>query len=576
MLTSPRRFALISLLASAAALGQSVDLDRFNVDPAAGFHPATATGLTLRSGEYSAGLLGHYQFAPRTAQSSSLYVFDRLEAQVQGAYGITDRLQVGLAVPFVVYQNGQRGLPAPGSNGLGTPVVSARYGILQQQGTNGFDLAGQLAVGLPIGSSAAFARNSSVSVAPEVSAGRTVGSVRFGGAVNALIRPQSSLAFSDATRPAQSEVGLSGTLTSVGEGLNGELSARVAMGLEDQAVGAELLMGIRGPIAKGVQGFLLAGPGGGGLVGTPSFRVLAGLAYGNVKQPAAAIACEAGTEEKAGECVAIDSDHDGINDKSDQCVNEPEDKDGFKDDDGCADPDNDGDGVKDTDDKCPTVAANTADGCPIADSDKDGVPDAQDRCPNEPGFKEKQGCKTIDTDKDGIEDAQDRCPNEPGTAELKGCAPKDGDKDGVPDHADNCPTEAGDASNQGCPAAKKQLVAIAGDKIDIKDKVYFDSGKSTIQSRSFALLDQVASVLVAHPEITKLLIEGHTDNQGKADKNLKLSEDRAKAVADYLAKKGVAKDRLESKGFGQERPAASNDTAAGRDTNRRVEFRIAR
>jgi outer membrane protein OmpA-like peptidoglycan-associated protein len=116
------------------------------------------------------------------------------------------------------------------------------------------------------------------------------------------------------------------------------------------------------------------------------------------------------------------------------------------------------------------------------------------------------------------------------------------------------------------------LVAIKQGHIDIKETVYFDTGKATIQKRSFKLLDQVAKLLTEHSEIEKVSVEGHTDNQGKPEANLKLSQRRAEAVRDYLVKKGVAPERLTAKGFGQERPIAPNNTAKGRATNRRVEF----
>ena len=81
-------------------------------------------------------------------------------------------------------------------------------------------------------------------------------------------------------------------------------------------------------------------------------------------------------------------------------------------------------------------------------------------------------------------------------------------------------------------------------------------------------------MLVANPQVKKVRIEGHTDNTGAADFNTKLSQGRAKAVRDYLVKKGVAADRLEAKGFGPTQPIGDNKTAAGREANRRVEFEI--
>jgi outer membrane protein OmpA-like peptidoglycan-associated protein len=236
---------------------------------------------------------------------------------------------------------------------------------------------------------------------------------------------------------------------------------------------------------------------------------------------------------------------------------------------GC--PDQDGDGVADSADKCPALKGPAdRNGCP--DTDGDGLDDSADKCPNEAGPVDRQGCAPKDSDNDKVLDEADACPNEAGLPELKGCPAKDADSDGVADHLDNCPNEAGPADNSGCPAKQKQLVVIKADRIEIKDAVYFDSGKSTIQARSNKLLDQMASVINGHPEIQKVLIEGHTDNSGNADQNRVLSQQRAEAVRDYLTKKGVAAERLEAKGYGADRPVQSNDTKEGRTANRRVEF----
>lgn len=122
------------------------------------------------------------------------------------------------------------------------------------------------------------------------------------------------------------------------------------------------------------------------------------------------------------------------------------------------------------------------------------------------------------------------------------------------------------------PAAPR--VEVKDDKIELNEKVMFETGKAKLLPASEALLDEVAGVLTDHPEIQKLRIEGHTDSQGGAGANLRLSNSRARAVRDYLVKKGVAAGRLESKGFGQTKPIASNKTAEGREQNRRVELRI--
>ena len=151
---------------------------------------------------------------------------------------------------------------------------------------------------------------------------------------------------------------------------------------------------------------------------------------------------------------------------------------------------------------------------------------------------------------------------------------KDADNDGVEDSQDNCPKEAGPVSNQGCPVRQRQLVIITRDKIEIKDKVYFKTADAKLLSKSYRLLDQVARVLVEHPDIQKVVIEGHTDSVGVGQTNRNLSQSRAESVRDYLIGKGVAASQLDAKGFGPDRPIATNKTSKGREQNRRVEFTI--
>jgi OOP family OmpA-OmpF porin len=178
-----------------------------------------------------------------------------------------------------------------------------------------------------------------------------------------------------------------------------------------------------------------------------------------------------------------------------------------------------------------------------------------------------------DRDGDGVADAEDQCPDEPGPAALDGCPDRDGD--GIPDREDKCPNQPGPAENDGCPLATGEAaVGIASSRILLKDSISFDTGKDTIKKDSFALLDQVAALLLQHPEMKRVRVEGHTDNVGGAAYNKDLSARRAAAVVRYLVAKGVAPSRLAAAGYGFEQPIASNKTALGRAKNRRVAFTI--
>jgi K(+)-stimulated pyrophosphate-energized sodium pump len=105
------------------------------------------------------------------------------------------------------------------------------------------------------------------------------------------------------------------------------------------------------------------------------------------------------------------------------------------------------------------------------------------------------------------------------------------------------------------------------------DRLLFDSGKSTLKQESAEQLKNVAEILKAFPKV-KIKLGGYTDNEGDAAKNLQLSKERAEAVSAELVKLGVASDRLEAKGYGQEHPVADNATAEGRAQNRRISISV--
>jgi OOP family OmpA-OmpF porin len=124
------------------------------------------------------------------------------------------------------------------------------------------------------------------------------------------------------------------------------------------------------------------------------------------------------------------------------------------------------------------------------------------------------------------------------------------------------------------PPPKPKRVEVTEDKIVIHDKIQFDFNKATIKAESDDLLNEIVSVIQEHSFIHKVSIEGHTDSEGADNYNLKLSDARAKSVMDYLVAHGIDAARLTSKGWGETKPIASNDTAEGREENRRVEFLI--
>jgi len=150
----------------------------------------------------------------------------------------------------------------------------------------------------------------------------------------------------------------------------------------------------------------------------------------------------------------------------------------------------------------------------------------------------------------------------------------DRDGDGIPDADDACPDQVGTAANHGCPPGIPQRVIVSATTLEILDRVHFATGQSRIEQRSYTLLDQVAAVLKSHPHLLLVQVEGHTDDRGTPTYNLLLSQARAAAVLDYLAAKGVERERLTAKGFGPTHPIGSNGTPEGRAANRRVAFTV--
>lgn len=105
----------------------------------------------------------------------------------------------------------------------------------------------------------------------------------------------------------------------------------------------------------------------------------------------------------------------------------------------------------------------------------------------------------------------------------------------------------------------------------VSNGIRFDVGKATLRPESMGVINQICDLMKKHPDL-KFSVEGHTDSDGDADSNLKLSEARAETVMNTLIKMGISKDRLSSKGFGETMPVDANTTPEGKANNRRVEF----
>lgn len=187
------------------------------------------------------------------------------------------------------------------------------------------------------------------------------------------------------------------------------------------------------------------------------------------------------------------------------------------------------------------------------DKDGDGIPDDEDDCPN------------VAEDRDGDEDL-DGCPEED----------PDDDSDGVPNSDDDCPDQKetinGVQDDDGCPDGGPAKVIYEGGEIKILEKVHFRTGSAEIEDRSHSILNQVALVMKANKNIKKVRVEGHTDDTGPRETNMRLSKARAESVRRYLIYRGVSADRLHAEGYGPDEPLIDDTSDEARGKNRRVEF----
>lgn len=171
-----------------------------------------------------------------------------------------------------------------------------------------------------------------------------------------------------------------------------------------------------------------------------------------------------------------------------------------------------------------------------------------------------------DADKDGVADTQDACPKTPiGVAVASNGCPFDTDKDGVPDYLDKCPaTEANlKVDETGCAIILREAV-------EIKLQVLFDNNASAVKTQYYDEIGAVATFMKSYKG-SVVEVQGFTDSRGSESYNRNLSQRRADAVRTVLIQQfGVDPSRVSSVGYGEANPIADNETAVGRESNRRV------
>jgi outer membrane protein OmpA-like peptidoglycan-associated protein len=562
------------------AFNASVDANPFRPD--IGGHGVTSTG--------SADILPHMDIAGQVIfhqLSRPLVVVDDFDAtmlrslvgnrqqmDLSGVIGFLDRFEAGLTLPIVMHQLGEyagQKLEAPPSAGIGNTVLHLKGQILAPSSAP-VGLALSMPVTLPTGNSNAYMGYRGLGVEPRLTASRRMGAVRGAGSIGYLVQPKTELfnVIDDDKLTYRFATAFSPTKESWEVALEyaGAARAGALFASPDETTGELIAAGMYqyrnkfnffGGVGTGVQ----AG------IGTPAYRMYVGVAYQGVSNP--------------------DLDRDGIPIAVDVCPNDPEDLDGFEDADGCPDTDNDKDNIADVDDGCPDEPEDEdgyldEDGCPEWDNDGDGFADSEDQCPLEgedyDTYLDGDGCADPDNDGDGVVDDNDQCPDEAEDADRfqddDGCPDNDNDQDTFVDAVDECPNRPEDfndiSDDDGCPDAS--LIRVTREAIVINDVIRFMTTRATLLPESFPILNQVAKVLVDHPEILKVEVGGHADSEGTDDHNLKLSRERSKSVRYYLVDRGVSEDRLSARGYGETNPIDTNRTDTGRASNRRVEFRI--
>jgi OOP family OmpA-OmpF porin len=500
--------------------------------------------------------------------------------QVHGHIGvgamIADRLRLSINLPVILGQGGEANT-VNGTNfasisgaAIGDLRLAADLRIAGEYG-DPISLAVGVQVHTPTGDQSAFAGDGNVRVMPRLMIAGDIATFAYSVRAGFNYRPQDEGFGSTPTGSEMAFVVTAGVRLADGAVLLGpELWGSTIVSDGDAAFKKdttpfELVFGAHLKLG-GFSAGLGAGPGLTQGMGAPAVRVLATIGY--VPD-------------------VSDRDGDGIYDSDDACpdLKGPEHKDPKLH--GC--PDRDKDEIIDPVDACPDTpgVANSdpeKNGCPpVYDRDRDGIIDDEDACPDEPGVRdedpEKNGCPPVlDRDGDGIIDDEDACPDEPGVRDRdpkkNGCPPNpDRDGDGIKNEADACPDVPGpgneDPKLHGCPLAR-----VEKDQIVITQRIEFELNKARLVPSSTPVLEAVLEILNEHAEITEVLVEGHTDNQGKAAYNKKLSDKRAAAVVKWLIDHGIEASRLRSAGIGMDRPIASNEDEVGQQKNRRVEFHI--
>ena len=622
--------ALITILALSTAVqaqerGAMPDLDVNTFRPRLDAGPTlwTDSSEQYKTGTVHAGLLGHWQHGPLEyvygdGESREVLLKDAVTTHVVASVAL-DRFRVGFDFPIHILSKGA-GVQA--GTGTGDLMVDGKVTLVDPAGGGlGLALAGR--IGLPTGSVSAALSEDGLTGELRAIADMHFGNFMLAGNVGMRFRPETEL--EAATLNDQVVLRIAGAYDLTDQGSVAlEVGSYVAPGAGMTGLPVEAMLSGSGRISPA---FVVRGGVGRGItqaVGSPAVRVVAGLTYSPLKAddadgdgiysdfdrcPQLAEDMD-GWEDEDG-CPDTDNDKDGFPDAEDACPDQAEDMDGWEDEDGCPElptqlsitfQDQKGTVV-------PSVAATIAgtelsgEGNPVlivvdpgsytltakAEGFKDT--EVQFAVPRyeESSFTFKLSdlgmaslkITVVSPEGERVENAYwypiggARIPVDQGQAMSADPGNYDIVVGAEGFGLSRLTVEVNeDATTEVQVSLARPRIEVTKNKINLKEKVFFDTGKSTIKVESHPLLDEVADVLLATPEILKIRVEGHTDSRGGDLDNLKLSQARAEAVVKYLVAQGVDGERMQAVGFGEQQPIDKADNADAWEKNRRVEVFI--